>query len=102
MDDGIKWNTHGSFVTTASGDVVIDVCHRLQCEILEVDYVESMEYKYCGREPKMKINPTHNNQGRASRVSQFELRRVPKQRKLGSSDVLDNGLIFQHELKIVP
>ena len=61
-----------------------------------------MEYKYCGSEPKMKVDPTLNNQGRVPRVLQSELRRMLDQRKLGSSDVLDNGLIFQYELRRVP
>ena len=34
-------------------------------------------------------------------MSRSELRRVPEQRMLGSSDVLDNGLVFQHELRRV-
>ena len=34
-------------------------------------------------------------------MPQSELRRVPEQRKLGSSDVLDNGLVLQHELRRV-
>ena len=35
-------------------------------------------------------------------MSRSELRRVPEQRMLGSSDVLDKGLVFQHELRRVP
>ena len=34
-------------------------------------------------------------------MSQYELRRVPKQRKLDSSGVLYSGLTFQHELRRV-
>ena len=81
-------------MTTVSGDMVLDMRHSLQYEFVEVDYVENMEYKYCGSEPKMKVDPTHNNQRRVSRVVWSELRRVSKQRKLGSSDVLDTGLVF--------
>jgi hypothetical protein len=69
---------------------------------MEVYYVENIEYKYCGSKPKMKVDLTHENQGRVSRVSRSELRRVPEQRKLGSSDVLDNRLAYQHELRRVP
>ena len=102
MDGGINWNTYGTVVTTASGDMVLDVRHSLQCEFMEVYYVENIEYKYCGSKPKMKVDLTHENQGRVSRVSRSELRRVPEQRKLGSSDVLDNRLAYQHELRRVP
>ena len=31
VDDGITLDTYGSFVTTASGNVVCDVRHSLQC-----------------------------------------------------------------------
>jgi hypothetical protein len=48
-------------VTTVSGDVVIEVCHRLQCEFVEVDYVENMEYNYCDSEQKMKVDLLHDN-----------------------------------------
>ena len=42
MDDGIKWNTYKSCVTAGSGDVVFDMRHRLQCECVEVNYVENI------------------------------------------------------------
>jgi hypothetical protein len=58
LDDGIKLSTCGIFVTTASGDMVFDVRHSLQCEFVEVDYVENTEYEYCGSEPKMKVDLT--------------------------------------------
>jgi hypothetical protein len=35
-------------------------------------------------------------------VSRSGLRTVPEQRKVGSSDALDTGLVFQHELRRVP
>ena len=34
-------------------------------------------------------------------MSRSELRRVPEQRMLGSSDVLDNRFVFQHKLRRV-
>jgi hypothetical protein len=61
-----------------------------------------MEYKYCGSKPKMKVDPTCKNQGIVLQESQSELRRVPEQRMCGSSDVVDTGLVFQHELRRVP
>ena len=45
-------------MTTVSGDMVFDVCRSLQREFTEIDYVENTEYKYCGNEPKMKVDPT--------------------------------------------
>ena len=69
---------------------------------MEVNHVENIECKYCGSEPKMTVDPTHECEARVSEGSQSELRRVPEQRMLGSSDVLDNGLVFQHELRRVP
>ena len=38
--------------------MVFDVCRSLQREFTEIDYVENTEYKYCGNEPKMKVDPT--------------------------------------------
>ena len=76
MDDGIKLSTYGTFVTTASGDMVSDVGHSLQCEFLKFDYVENMEYKYYGSKSKMNVDPTHDNQGTVSKLSRSELKRV--------------------------
>ena len=35
VDDGTKLSTYGTFVTTASGDMVCGVRHSLQCEFAE-------------------------------------------------------------------
>ena len=49
----------------------------------------------------MKVDLTHETKRRVSQVSRSELRRVPEQRKVDISKLLDNGLVFQHELWIV-
>ena len=49
----------------------------------------------------MKVDPTHGNEGRVSQLSQSNLRGVLEQTKLGSQDVLDDRLIFWHELRRV-
>ena len=50
----------------------------------------------------MKVDLTDEQQARVSRGSQSEPRRVSEQRKLGSSDVLDNRLIFKNKIRRVP
>ena len=44
VDDRIKMNTYGTFVTISLGDTVCGVCHSPQCEFVEVDYAENIEY----------------------------------------------------------
>ena len=56
-------------MTTASGDMVFDVRHNLRCEFVEVNHVENIECKYCGSEPKMTVDPTHEWQARVSEGS---------------------------------
>ena len=102
LDDGIKLSTSRSFVTTVLVHMVLDMCQRQQFEFMEVDYVDNMEYIYCGSKLKMKVDPKQDAKGRESQVTQSKLRRVPEQRKLITSNVLDNGLVFQHELWIIP
>ena len=51
-------------MTTVSGNVVFDVRHSIICDFVGINDVGNMEYKYCVSKPRMKVDPTHINQGR--------------------------------------